>query len=141
MLLKLDQWLANAIGKEARISHFPIKVYGGPTSKMRQSVHTEIAHEYSEKFLADADYVLFFKGKGLDGTDESLEKLAELVQRALGKASANDLTVADFKLIQGNDEAPPPEDAEGEGDADGEVEEAEEGAKSIKYAFVKITIA
>ena len=140
MILKLDQWLANAIGKEARISHFDIKVYGGPTGKLRHSVKEEIRSEFSEKFLADADYVLFFKGSALNSED-ALEKLAPIVQRALGKASANDLSVSDFKTI--TEEVTTKEGAEEGGDEEGEENEKStpETSEAIKYAFVKITIS
>jgi len=131
MILKLDQWIANAIGKEARISHFDIKVYGGPTDKIKGSVREEICSQYSEKFLADADYMLFFKGSTLN-EDDAVEKLAPIVQRALGKASANDLAASDFKAVEG-DPAPEADDTEGE--------EKAEAKKNIKYLFVKVTIA
>ena len=131
MILKLDQWIANAIGKEARISHFDVKVYGGPTDKIKGAVREEIRAQYSEKYLADADYILFFKGGSVNDED-AVEKLAPIVQRALGKASANDLTASDFKEIweTSSSEA---DNAEGEEKADVE--------KNVKYLFVKVTIA
>lgn len=131
MILKLDQWIANAIGKEARISHFDVKVYGGPSDKIKGSVREEIRAQYSEKYLADADYILFFKG-GSVSDEDAVEKLAPIVQRALGKASANDLTASDFKAIEG-EAAPEADDAEGE--------EKAEAKKTVKYLFVKVTIA
>lgn len=133
MILKLDQWLANAIGKEMKISHFKCKVYGGALKNLKKSIRSQIDGEFSEKFLNDADYLLFFKGEALNEED-SIEKLASIVKRALGRASANDLAVADFKVCKADKPI-------GTGDDDEEQEDAKAAGENIDFAFVKITIS
>ena len=132
MILKLDQWLANAIGREMKISHFKCKVFGGAVSGLNKKVRSEIEEEFSEKFLNDADYLLFFKGDALNEED-ALEKLTSIVKRALGKASANDLSVSDFKVCK-------QEKPIGTGDDDEEQEDAASVGEAVKFAFVKITL-
>lgn len=133
MILKLDQWLANAIGKEMKISHFDCDVFGGSSKSIKKKIRAKIEHEFSEKFLNDADYLLFFRGEALNDED-AIEKLASIVKRALGRASANDLAVADFKVCKA-------EKPVGTGDDDQEQEDAEAAGESIDFVFVKITIS
>lgn len=121
MTLKLDQMLANLIGKEARVSHLDgIGIFVGKTSKLKENVKSEIKEAYGESYLNDADYVVILNGSRIDGRKKSTAKLFNLIDRALGE-TANLLAMSDFDFIHEK-----PEDDEAEG--------------SVKYAFVKITL-
>ena len=111
MILKLDQWLANAIGKEMKISHFKCNVFGGAAKSIKKKIRAKIESDFSEKFLNDADYLLFFRGESLN----------------------NDLAIADFKVCKA-------EKPIGTGDDDEEQEDAKAAGENIDFAFVKITI-
>lgn len=116
-----------------KISHFNCDVFGGSSKSIKKKIRAKIEHEFSEKFLNDADYLLFFRGEALNDED-AIEKLASIVKRALGRASANDLAVADFKVCKA-------EKPVGTGDDDQEQEDAEAAGESIDFVFVKITIS
>lgn len=118
MTLNLEKFIANSIQMQAKIQHLDIstKTVKDPP----ESVKKIILDEYGEKYLDDADYVAFFWGP--IGKDE-IEKLFNVVDRALGK-SANKLTSTDFKKIKvGNEsdsreEQPSAEDIDDEQIAD-----------------------
>ena len=88
-----------------------------------KSVKSLITKDYGDKYLDDADYIAFFWGQ-ID--KKSIDKLFNVVDKALGK-SANKLTDKDFKKIDmGNDASSEDEETEEEitidTDEDGDTE-------------------
>lgn len=98
MTINVDSWIANALGKEARISHFDCKIFGGKASSLKSQFKTKITNKYGGRFLDDADYLIIFKGQVLNEKD-SIKKLFALTDRALGK-NANSLSEGDFYTIK-----------------------------------------
>ena len=72
MTLKIDKYLANIIHKECGISHLDVNIWCGKTSKIREEIKAKITGDRGESFLADADYVIFFKGAILDESQASI---------------------------------------------------------------------
>ena len=102
MTLKLDQYIANLVNKEAKISHFDCELYCGKSSRLKKATKEEITAEYGQSFCEDADYMIFFSG-GMAVEEDAVEKLFGIVNRALGQ-SANTLSKSDFKAIKADDQ-------------------------------------
>ena len=122
MTLKIDKYLANIIHKECGISHLDVNIWCGKTSKIREEIKAKITVDRGESFLADADYVIFFKGAILDEST-GIKRLFDTVNRALGK-DANSLVDSDFKKVY----------------AETEAAEGAEVGKILEFVFVKITL-
>ena len=148
MTLSLEQFLANIIQKEFKIAHLDAKIWAGKMSKVKSAIKSSITAEYGEKFLADADYMLFAKGAALSESN-GIKRLFKAVNSALGK-SANTLSMSDFKkmTVKDSDDSADIDDTvdttDSDIDADNEnadIGEAEtDGAANIDYVFVKITL-
>lgn len=134
MTLNVDSWLVNALAKEARISHFNCRIFGGKTTKLKQQYKSKILKKYGESFLNDADYIIIFTGDTLEQSG-SKDKLFALTDRALGE-NANSLTHGDFKVIETTleDDHVTDEDHENL-----DVNETPP-TKQIDFMFVKITL-
>lgn len=138
MTLDIKKYFKNLIEKEAKISHFQVKVDAGKTLKMRKSYETAIEKEYGEGFLQDADYILFFE-RDESWDADGIKKLFELTNRALGK-DANMLSKNDFQMLPSvgevgtdSDDEIPDEDIES-------TEQSEDDTTESNIVFLKITI-
>ena len=137
MTLDIKKYLVNLIKKEAKISHFQVKVDAGKAGKLKGQFAAAIRAEFGESYLQDADYILFFE-KDEAWTDADVKKLFELVNRALGK-DANMLAQSDFKKLSA-----------GSAEEDASSEDAEDGAEDAEQTptesvddnalFLKITL-
>lgn len=134
MTLNVDSWIANALGKEARISHFDCKIFGGKTKTLKQQFKTKITDKYGERFLDDADYLIIFKGAILN-KPSSIKKLFALTDRALGK-NANSLTEGDFKVIKSTETS----DHTSTQDVEDGIVDEPTTEETIEFIFVKVTL-
>ena len=161
MTLDVAKFISNSIRTQAKIQHLDVQTKTTTLKSIPQSVSSIISDEYGKKYLLDADYVTFFWGAI---TMESIEKLFNVVDKALGK-SANKLTDKDFKKINivedevevdvkdaevevednGNEEQVEVEDDEVEdseesSDEELDEDEAVESPAKTSYFFLKITL-
>ena len=126
MTLDLEKFISNSIKMQAKIQHLEMSTK--TVKKIPESVKDMIVKDYGEKYLEDADYVSFFWGAL---GKEQIEKLFNVVDKALGK-SANKLTATDFKKISfGSGQAEEVEDEveddiDDDSDDDSETEEIED---------------
>lgn len=95
MTLDIPQFIANSIRKESKIHHLDINVKAVSKDDVPSSVTKLIYKDYGDKYLEDADYIVFFWG-GIN--KDNIDKLFNVADKALGK-SANKLTDKDFKKI------------------------------------------
>ena len=134
MTLDIAKYLENLVKKEAKISHFTVKVAAGHTDKLSMSVRSSIQSEYGESYLQDSDFIMFFTKT--DGWKEGdSKKLFDLVNRGLGK-DANGMTESDFKKLTKKDDAIDVSDD----DEEGSEEEAAKASADTSTLFLKITI-
>lgn len=134
MTLDIAKYLENLVKKEAKISHFSVKVNAGHTDKLSSGIRSNIQTEYGESYLQDSDFIMFFtKPEGWQAGD--IKKLFDLVNRGLGK-DANGMTESDFKKLTKKAEAV---DTDNEEDEDEEAA-AETSSDSTSTLFLKITI-
>ena len=134
MTLDIAKYLENLVKKEAKISHFAVKVAAGHTDKLSMSVRSSIQSEYGESYLQDSDFIMFFTKT--DGWKEGdSKKLFDLVNRGLGK-DANGMTESDFKKLTKKDDAI---DVSDDDEEDSE-EEAAKTSADTSTLFLKITI-
>lgn len=135
MTLDLRKYLENLIKREAKISHFAVKVSAGKTNKLKGNIVAEIKNKYGELFLNDANYILFFT-KQDEWTDKDIQKLFDLTDRALGK-DANKLSKSDFKKLEfGNSKENDIDDLD-----DMDSDEMQEPMSSVQTTlFVKVTL-
>ena len=134
MTLDIAKYLENLVKKEAKISHFTVKVAAGHTDKLSMSVRSSIQSEYGESYLQDSDFIMFFTKT--DGWKEGdSKKLFDLVNRGLGK-DANGMTESDFKKLTKKDDAIDVSDD----DEEGSEEEAAKTSADTSTLFLKITI-
>ena len=134
MTLDIAKYLENLVKKEAKISHFAVKVAAGHTDKLSMSVRSSIQSEYGESYLQDSDFIMFFTKT--DGWKEGdSKKLFDLVNRGLGK-DANGMTESDFKKLTKKDDAI---DVSDDDEEDSE-EEATKTSADTSTLFLKITI-
>ena len=134
MTLDIAKYLENLVKKEAKISHFTVKVAAGHTNKLSMSVRSSIQSEYGESYLQDSDFIMFFTKT--DGWKEGdSKKLFDLVNRGLGK-DANGMTESDFKKLTKKDDAIDVSDD----DEDGSEEEVAKTSADTSTLFLKITI-
>ena len=138
MTLDIAKYLENLVKKEAKISHFAVKVAAGHTDKLSMSVRSSIQSEYGESYLQDSDFIMFFtKSDGWKEGDS--KKLFDLVNRGLGK-DANGMTESDFKKLTKKETTDIGDDDE-EGNEEGsEKEETAETSTDASTLFLKITI-
>ena len=138
MTLDIAKYLENLVRKEAKISHFAVKVAAGHTDKLSMSVRSSIQSEYGESYLQDSDFIMFFTKT--DGWKEGdSKKLFDLVNRGLGK-DANGMTESDFKKLTKKETTDTGDDDE-EGNEEGsEKEETAETSTDTSTLFLKITI-
>lgn len=102
MTLDISQFIANSIRKESKIHHLDINVKAVAKDDVPSSVTKLIYKDYGDKYLEDANYIVFFWG-GIN--KDNIDKLFNVADKALGK-SANKLTDKDFKKINmGNDDS------------------------------------
>lgn len=145
MTLDIKKYLKNLIEKEAVVSHFKMSVDAGKASKVKGPIANAIRSAYGERFLDDADYVLFLsRPEGWSSKD--IKKVFELTDRALGK-DANKLSKADFLPLDMNNATDDNIDDELDNDVDDDVDDEEETAlqeddtsASATILFVKITL-
>ena len=136
MTLDIAKYLENLVKKEAKISHFAVKVAAGHTDKLSMSVRSSIQSEYGESYLQDSDFIMFFTKT--DGWKEGdSKKLFDLVNRGLGK-DANGMTESDFKKLT-KKETTDTDDEEGNEEGS-EKEETAETSTDTSTLFLKITI-
>ena len=134
MTLDIAKYLENLVKKEAKISHFAVKVAAGHTDKLSMSVRSSIQSEYGESYLQDSDFIMFFTKT--DGWKEGdSKKLFDLVNRGLGK-DANGMTESDFKKLTKEQAAVDIDDD----DEEGSEEEAVKTSADASTLFLKITI-
>ena len=135
MTLDIAKYLENLVKKEAKISHFTVKVAAGHTDKLSMSVRSSIQSEYGESYLQDSDFIMFFTKT--DGWKEGdSKKLFDLVNRGLGK-DANGMTESDFKKLTKEQAAADVDDE----DNDEAQEKADaESTSNASTLFLKITI-
>ena len=135
MTLDIAKYLENLVKKEAKISHFAVKVAAGHTDKLSMSVRSSIQSEYGESYLQDSDFIMFFTKT--DGWKEGdSKKLFDLVNRGLGK-DANGMTESDFKKLTKEQAAADVDDE----DNDEAQEKADaESTSNTSTLFLKITI-
>ena len=136
MTLDIKKYLANLIQKEAKISHFQVRVDAGKAQKLKQEVQASIRAEFGESYLQDADFIVFFE-KAESWAEADKKKLFELVNRALGK-DANLLSQSDFKSLPAKD-AEKPEDGDDDEAAQPE-DAAQENVQDNNTLFLKITM-
>ena len=136
MTLDIAKYLENLVKKEAKISHFAVKVAAGHTDKLSMSVRSSIQSEYGESYLQDSDFIMFFTKT--DGWKEGdSKKLFDLVNRGPGK-DANGMTESDFKKLTKKETTDTSDD---EGNEEGsEKEETPETSTDASTLFLKITI-
>ena len=136
MTLNIAKYLENLVKKEAKISHFAVKVAAGHTDKLSMSVRSSIQSEYGESYLQDSDFIMFFTKT--DGWKEGdSKKLFDLVNRGLGK-DANGMTESDFKKLTKKETT---DTSDEEGNEEGsEKEETAETSTDASTLFLKITI-
>jgi len=132
MTLDIAKFISNSIRTQAKIQHLEVKVKTSDTKSVPQSVSSIISKEYGEKYLLDADYVVFFWGSI---AKDDIKRLFNVVDKALGK-SANKLTDTDFKKISiddstsnGNDDA---KDDNSEDDSKDVGEPEEDDSKDVE---------
>ena len=135
MTLDIAKYLENLVKKEAKISHFAVKVAAGHTDKLSMSVRSSIQSEYGESYLQDSDFIMFFTK--IDGWKEGdNKKLFDLVNRGLGK-DANGMTENDFKKLTKEQAAA---DADDEDNDEVQEKADAESAANTSTLFLKITI-
>ena len=135
MTLDIAKYLENLVKKEAKISHFAVKVAAGHTDKLSMSVRSSIQSEYGESYLQDSDFIMFFtKTDGWKEGDN--KKLFDLVNRGLGK-DANGMTESDFKKLT---KEPAAADADDEDNDEAQEKADAESAANTSTLFLKITI-
>lgn len=100
MTLDLAKFISNSIKTQAKIQHLDVFTKTADQKSIPESVASLISKQYGEKYLLDSDFVAFFWGH-LD--KKQIEKLFNVVDKALGK-SANKLTETDFKKLKLNDD-------------------------------------
>lgn len=135
MTLDIAKYLENLVKKEAKISHFAVKVAAGHTDKLSMSVRSSIQSEYGESYLQDSDFIMFFTKT--DGWKEGdSKKLFDLVNRGLGK-DANGMTESDFKKLTKEQAAA---DADDEDNDEAQEKADAESTADASTLFLKITI-
>lgn len=138
MTLDIAKYLENLVKKEAKISHFTVKVAAGHTDKLSMSVRSSIQSEYGESYLQDSDFIMFFTKT--DGWKEGdSKKLFDLVNRGLGK-DANGMTESDFKKLTKKETTDTSDDDEGNEEGSEKEEETAETSADSNTLFLKITI-
>ena len=135
MTLDIAKYLENLVKKEAKISHFAVKVAAGHTDKLSMSVRSSIQSEYGESYLQDSDFIMFFTKT--DGWKEGdSKKLFDLVNRGLGK-DANGMTESDFKKLTKEQAA---DDVDDEDNDEAQEKADAKSAADTSTLFLKITI-
>ena len=135
MTLDIAKYLENLVKKEAKISHFAVKVAAGHTDKLSMSVRSSIQSEYGESYLQDSDFSMFFTKT--DGWKEGdSKKLFDLVNRGLGK-DANGMTESDFKKLTKEQAAA---DVDDEDNDEAQEKTDAESTSNTSTLFLKITI-
>ena len=135
MTLDIAKYLENLVKKEAKISHFAVKVAAGHTDKLSMSVRSSIQSEYGESYLQDSDFIMFFtKTDGWKEGDN--KKLFDLVNRGLGK-DANGMTENDFKKLTKEQAAV---DVDDENNDEAQEKADAESTSNTSTLFLKITI-
>lgn len=139
MTLDLKKYLENLIKKEAKISHFSVRVNAGKKERLMGNILRAIQADYGETFLNDANYILFFS-RDEGWTDKDIQKVFDLTDRALGK-NANKLSKADFKkLSNSTGPAEMPDDIDDDDFDDEDIAEEPVNTDTSNTLFVKITI-
>lgn len=124
MTLDVKALLKNLLKKQMSIQHFTAKTDVFSTSAVPKRIKDKIKDEFGEQFLADANYVVFFRGE-ID--KDGMKKLFNLTNKAFGE-DANRLVEGDFKKISfAASDAAVPEDTEAP--EDNETAEAPEDAE------------
>ena len=95
MTLDVKALLKNLLKKQMSIQHFIAKTEVFSTGAVPKRIKSKIKDEFGEQFLADANYVVFFRGE-ID--KDGMKKLFNLTNKAFGE-DANRLTEGDFKKI------------------------------------------
>ena len=128
MTLDVKALLKNLLKKQMSIQHFTAKTDVFSTSAVPKRIKDKIKDEFGEQFLADANYVVFFRG---EVDKDGMKKLFNLTNKAFGE-DANRLVEGDFKKISfaASDAAVPEEKPEDtEAPEDNETAEAPEDAE------------
>lgn len=143
MTLDIKKYLTNLIQKEAKISHFQVKVDAGKASRLKGQVASSIKSAFGDSYLQDADYILFFE-KSEAWSEDDIKKLFELTNRALGK-DANMLSKSDFNKLDMS--APATDSSDEDTDDDDSDEDATDTAETSQEAsedsntlFLKVTL-
>lgn len=95
MTLDISKFITNSIAMQAKIQHCDIKVKTVKENSIPHSVKSVIIDEYGDRYLLDADYIVFIWGAI---TKNTIKSIFNVVDKALGR-SANKLTSTDFKKI------------------------------------------
>lgn len=73
MTLDLKKYLENLIKKEAKISHFAVRINAGKKERLMGNILRSIQKDYGETFLNDANYILFFS-RDEGWTDKDIDR-------------------------------------------------------------------
>lgn len=146
MTLDIKKYLTNLIQKEAKISHFQVKVDAGKASRLKGQVASSIKSTFGDSYLQDADYILFFE-KSEAWSEDDIKKLFELTNRALGK-DANMLSKSDFNKLDMSAPATDDSDEDTDDDSDDDSDEdatdtaetSQEASEDSNTLFLKVTL-
>ena len=142
MTLDIKKYLTNLIHKEAKISHFQVKVDAGKASRLKGQVASSIKSAFGDSYLQDADYILFFE-KSEAWSESDIKKLFELTNRALGK-DANMLSKSDFNKLDmsapATDSSDEDTDDDSDEDATDTAETSQEASEDSNTLFLKVTL-
>lgn len=135
MTLNIAKYLKNLILKEAKISHFTVKVDAGKIDQLHLDKKQAIQKEYGDSYLQDSDYLIFFtKDDGWKSGDN--KKLFDLVNRGLGE-DANGMTQNDFKQYVSDNSS----DGSSDDTDDNDTDEENDNINTLNNTlFLKITI-
>ena len=62
MTLALNNWIASVIQREMIISHFEAELWVGEVDQITDEIHDILKTKFGDKYLDDADVIVFFKG-------------------------------------------------------------------------------
>ena len=145
MTLALINWIASVIQREMIISHFDAELWVGEVDQITGEIHDILKTKFGDKYLDDADVIVFFKGD-LELNAATKDKAFNLLNRAFGASKHTTNIVKDdlkffsgkyiflkvtFKSIQANSNAEKDEKEDKEKKAD-ESEEFDESLDTDK---------
>jgi len=143
MTIDIKKMFNNLLKKQFSIEHIDLKSEVFSVNALPKRIKQKIFDKWSDKYLLDADYILFIKG---NIGSKMLNRLFNSINLTFGQ-DANLLTKGDIKTLDVNGrsqdeevEELEPEDQDESLDEDDDIQAPVDMNVPMRYVFVKLTL-